>query len=73
MITEIWCEDCQAQFRDQCHCPGTDVPIPDRRDRWVGIDGHAYIGEADRPSSAFHDTDNCRCPASPNFDPDSWY
>lgn len=68
---DLWCEDCGAEFRNQCTC-GDDLPI-EGEDRWVGLDGHAYVGDKKRSSLAMHDTDNCRCPSSPNFDPDSWY
>lgn len=71
---DIWCEDCGAEQRNQCYCPETvALPQPEREDRWVGMDGHAYVGDKSRPSLAYHDTDNCRCPGSANFDPDSWY
>ena len=71
---DIWCADCGAEFREQCHCPGNeDTPAPEKTDRWVGVDGHAYVGDSQRPSSAWHDTEHCRCPQSPNFDPESWY
>lgn len=69
---DIWCEDCGAYFRESCLC-GDNLPLPTREDRWTGMDGHAYVGDKNRASLAYHDTDNCRCPSSPNFDPDSWY
>lgn len=69
---DIWCEDCGAVFRNDCHCPG-NPPLPDKTERWTGFDGHAYVGDPQRASSALHDTANCRCPGSANFDPDEWY
>jgi hypothetical protein len=71
-MDEVYCEDCGAMFRNDCHCDGIQE-VSEKEDRWVGMDGHAYVGDKKRSSMAMHDTDNCRCPSSPNFDPDSWY
>lgn len=72
-MEEIWCDVCGAKFRNGCICGNDTLPLPDKEDRWVGMDGHAYVGDKNRASLAYHDTDNCRCPQGANFDPDSWY
>lgn len=71
---DIYCEDCGAEFRQDCQCLEQIESIDIfAQERWVGYDGHAYIGDKSRPSAAFHDDENCRCPRSANFDPESWY
>lgn len=72
-MDEIYCEDCGAQFRNDCYCGAPQPPVSEIQERWTGIDGHAYVGDPKRSSAAMHDTDRCHCPGSANFDPDSWY
>jgi hypothetical protein len=70
-MDEIYCDECGAQFRNSCYCDGYQ-PEPEVTEVWRGMDGHKYIGDPKRPSSAYH-ADDCGCPGSTNFDPDSWY
>jgi hypothetical protein len=74
-MDEIYCDECGAQFRNQCHCEAIwmNEATAEVEERWTGMDGHVYVGDPKRASQAYHDTDNCRCPGSANFDPDSWY
>jgi hypothetical protein len=65
-VTGMWCEDCGTQFRSQCACGPDDLPVPERRDRWVGIDGHTYVGDPARPSLAYH-ADDCACRTSEDW------
>lgn len=71
-MDEIYCEDCGAYFRNDCHCEPqpivTDVDVA----TWRGMDGHFYEGDPKRASMAMH-RDDCGCPGSVNFDPDRWY
>lgn len=76
-MEEIYCDECGAQFRNQCHCEamadhinGVDRDAPS--EVWRGMDGHLYEGDPKRASMAYH-RDDCGCPGSVNFDPDSWY
>jgi hypothetical protein len=76
-MDEIYCEDCGAQFRNQCHCETMWAEIngtsePEVKEKWRGMDGHLYEGDPKRASQAWH-RDDCGCPGSSNFDPDSWY
>jgi hypothetical protein len=68
---ELYCEDCGAEFRNQCHCSPQE-PVSEEQETWRGMDGHLYIGDPTRASIASH-ADNCGCPGSVNFDPESWY
>ena len=72
---EIYCEDCGARFRNDCHCdpPVAEVEIKGEDQTWRAVDGHLYIGDPQRASQAWHDTEHCGCPQSKNFDPDRWY
>ena len=72
MYEELWCDVCGAKFREQCTCPD-QPPEPTLEERWVGIDGHAYVGDKKHSAGAYHDTENCRCPQGANFDPEEWY
>jgi len=66
-VIDIWCEDCGAQFRNHCRCPDTlALPLPEASDVWVGADGHRYVGDRSRPSSAFH-ADDCPCSTTPDW------
>lgn len=69
-MEEIYCEECNARFRDQCR--HVDA-LPTGSDRWEGIDGHAYIGDKRYPSSAYHDTDKLQVPTGTQLDPEAWY
>jgi hypothetical protein len=70
-MDEIYCEDCGAEFRNNCHCE-PQAPQPEVTEVWRGMDGHLYEGDPKRASGAYH-RDDCGCPGSVNFDPDSWY
>jgi len=74
---DLWCDDCGAEQRGQCVCPdraqkeaGLDTTTDDR---WTGFDGHAYMGDIRRPSLAYHDDANCRCPSGAKHNPDDWF
>ena len=65
-MDEIFCEDCGARFRNECHCE-PQLPISDKQETWYGIDGHKYVGDPKRASLAYH-ADDCRCYTS-----EDWY
>lgn len=72
-MDELFCEDCGAQFVNQCNCAKPDeleyiAEINSKNETWVGIDGHKYIGDPKRASLAYH-ADDCRCIT----DPEGWY
>lgn len=69
-MDEIYCEDCGARFRNDCYCEPQEVS--EVQETWRGMDGHKYIGDPRRASQAYH-ADDCGCPGSINFDPESWY
>ena len=71
-MDEIYCEDCGARFRNSCYCDGFVTDSDDVKETWRGMDGHKYIGNPRWASQAYH-ADDCGCPGSSNFDPDSWY
>lgn len=68
---DIYCEDCGAIFRNDCYCEPQE-PVSEVKWTWRGMDGHLYEGDPKRSSAAYH-RDDCGCPGSTNFDPDSWY
>lgn len=72
MMDELYCGDCMARFRNDCHC-SPQLPISEKKETWRGANGHLYIGDSKRASLALHNTEECGCPMSSNFDPDSWY
>lgn len=70
---DIFCDECGATFKNDCHCAGWhQTYVPAKVSTWRGMDGHKYTGDSKRASMASHD-DDCGCPGSVNFDPDSWY
>jgi len=72
-MDEIYCDDCGAYFRNDCHCDGLEENVrPEPFEVWRGMDGHLYEGNSNRASLAWH-RDDCGCPGSTNFDPDAWY
>jgi hypothetical protein len=72
-MDEIYCDECGAMFRNQCFCEAIAMEAePEVQAVWRGMDGHLYEGDPKRASMAWH-RDDCGCPGSTNFDPDSWY
>lgn len=75
---EIYCDECGAQWRNHCVCPVSDDVaavlhlLDNPPETWRGVDGHKYVGDPKRASSADH-AEDCGCPGSVNFDPESWY
>jgi len=71
-MPEVWCNECGSEFGPCQHDTTTDLEkraeVNAKRERWHGADGHAYIGDPDRASVAYHDDENCLC-----GDPEAWY
>lgn len=75
-----YCEDCGADFPEDCHCAGNQEMLAKMHERqrgefrqWRGMDGHLYEGWSGESSAYAAHRDDCGCPGSVNFDPDSWY
>lgn len=59
-MTDIYCDVCNATFRNECRCEPV-APFPDENSKtWQGMDGHVYIGNPLRASQAMH-SDKCGC------------
>lgn len=77
-MDEIYCEDCGAYYPGDCFCAGNQAMLAEMHagieesKTWRGMDGHLYEGDPKRASMAMH-RDDCGCPGSVNFDPESWY
>lgn len=67
-MVEYYCEECNAQFREQCVHAVND-PVPERIEEWVGIDGHTYVGDRSISTAFAYHSDKCRC----KTDPEGWY
>ena len=64
---ELFCEECNARFRNECVHAAEELGEPEVMETWFGADGHKYVGDPKRSSAAYH-ADDCPCYTS-----EDWY